>query len=53
MNKEKNSRTTQNRKLKENIFLKVEFTSHLQSKDLAPSSIEHYIRELSLFLAWI
>ncbi len=62
MNKEKNSRTTQNkknagrpiiRKQKENVYLKDDFTSYLQSKDLAPSSVEHYIRELALFLAWI
>lgn len=60
MNKEKNSRTTPpkvatqlNRKLKETIYLKDDFRGYLQSKDLAPSSIEHYIRELALFLAWI
>lgn len=58
----KNSRTTPsiknagrptNRKLKENIYLKDEFTSYLESKNLAPSSITHYIRELALFLEWI
>lgn len=62
MNSTKNSRTTQNQKnagrptsrqQKENIFLKNEFTNYLQSKDLAPSSITHYVRELALFLAWI
>ena len=62
MNTTKNSRTTPTkknvgrpsaRKQKENIFLKDEFTSYLQSKNLAPSSITHYVRELALFLAWI
>lgn len=62
MNKEKNSKTTPNkknagrpiiRKQKENVYLKDDFQGYLQSKDLAPSSVEHYIRELSLFLAWI
>jgi integrase/recombinase XerD len=42
-----------NRKLKENIYLKDDFQSHLQSKNLAPTSIAHYVRELALFLAWI
>ena len=41
------------RQLKENIYLKDDFTSYLQSKNLAPSSITHYVRELALFLAWI
>jgi site-specific recombinase XerD len=62
MNTTKNSRTTQNktkagrptsRELKENFYLKDEFNSYLQSKNLAPSSITHYVRELALFLAWI
>ena len=63
MNTQKNSRTTTNtkntagrptnRKLKENIYLKDDFTAYLQSKNLAPSSIVHYVRELALFLAWI
>jgi site-specific recombinase XerD len=62
MNTTKNSRTTPNKKnagrrasrqQKENIFLNAEFTSYLQSKNLAPSSITHYVRELALFLAWI
>lgn len=62
MNTTKNSRTTPNKKnagrptsrqQKENIFLKPEFTSYLQSKNLAPSSIAHYVRELALFLSWI
>ena len=62
MNTTKNSRTTPNkknagrptsRKLKENFYLKDEFNSYLQSKNLAPSSITHYVRELALFLAWI
>jgi integrase/recombinase XerD len=39
--------------LKENIYLKTEFISYLQSKDLAPSSVAHYVRELALFLEWI
>lgn len=43
----------QTRKLKENIFLKDDFQSYLQDKNLAPSSIAHYVRELALFLAWI
>jgi integrase/recombinase XerD len=38
---------------KENIYLKTEFISNLQSKDLAPSTIVHYVRELALFLEWI
>ena len=38
---------------KENIYLKTEFISYLQSKDLAPSTIVHYVRELALFLEWI
>lgn len=41
------------RQLKENICLKEEFISYLQSKNLAPSSVAHYVRELALFLAWI
>lgn len=41
------------RQQKENIYLKDDFQSYLQSKDLAPSSITHYVRELALFLAWI
>lgn len=41
------------RHIKENIYLKKEFNSYLQSKNLAPSSITHYVRELALFLAWI
>lgn len=62
MNTTKNSRTTPSkknagrpvtRKLKETIFLKDDFISYLQSRDLAPSSIAHYVRELALFLAWI
>lgn len=60
MNTTKNSRTTQNKKnvpkarpQKEDIYLKDDFISYLQSKNLAPSSIEHYTRELALFLAWI
>lgn len=62
MNTTKNSRTTPNKKnagrptsrqQKENIFLKPEFTSYLQNKNLAPSSIAHYVRELALFLSWI
>lgn len=62
MNTVKNSRTTPNkknagrptsRKQKENIFLNDEFTNYMQSKNLAPSSITHYVRELALFLAWI
>lgn len=44
---------TVGRQQKENIYLKNDFTSYLQSKNLAPSSIEHYTRELALFLAWI
>lgn len=38
---------------KENIYLKQEYISYLQSKNLAPSSIAHYVRELALFLSWI
>lgn len=62
MNRTKNSRTTPNkknaghptsRKLKENFYLKDEFNNYLQGKNLAPSSITHYVRELALFLAWI
>lgn len=41
------------RPIKEHFHLKNEFTSYLQSKNLAPSSIAHYVRELALFLAWI
>lgn len=41
------------RQLKENIYLKDDFISYLQSKNLAPSSVAHYVRELALFLAWI
>lgn len=41
------------RQVKENIYLKTDFIGCLQSKNLAPSSIEHYVRELGLFLAWI
>jgi site-specific recombinase XerD len=44
---------TVGRQLKENFYLKDEFSSYLQSKNLAPSSIAHYVRELALFLAWI
>ena len=62
MNSTKNSRTTPNkknagrptsRKLKEKFYLKDEFNNYLQGKNLAPSSITHYVRELALFLAWI
>ena len=62
MSTTKSSRTTPNRKnagrpttrkKKENIYLKDEFNSYLQSKNLAPSSIAHYVNELALFLAWI
>lgn len=62
MNSTKNSRTTPNkknagrptsRKLKENFYLKDEFNNYLQGKNLAPSSVAHYVRELALFLAWI
>jgi integrase/recombinase XerD len=41
------------RQLKENIYLKDDFISYLQSKNLAPSSAAHYVRELALFLSWI
>lgn len=41
------------RKIKTDFYLKDDFTSYLQSKNLAPSSVEHYKRELGLFLAWI
>jgi len=41
------------RVIKENIYLKADFISYLQGKNLAPSSIEHYVRELGLFLAWV
>lgn len=44
---------TVGRQLKENIYLKQEFIGYLQSKNLAPSSASHYVRELALFLAWI
>lgn len=44
---------TVGRQLKENIYLKDDFRSYLQSKNLAPSSVAHYVRELALFLAWI
>ena len=44
---------TVGRQLKENIYLKDDFISYLQSKNLAPSSVAHYVRELGLFLAWI
>jgi len=44
---------TVGRQLKENIYLKDDFISYLQSKNLAPSSVAHYVRELALFLAWI
>lgn len=60
MNTTKNSRTTAKskshqvaRKQKENFYLKDDFISYLESKNLAPSSIIHYVRELALFLAWI
>lgn len=39
--------------VKTDFYLKDDFLSYLQSKNLAPSSITHYTRELSLFLAWI
>lgn len=41
------------RQVKENIYLKTDFIGYLQSKNLAPSSLAHYVRELGLFLAWI
>lgn len=41
------------RPIKENVYLKTDFISYLQSKNLAPSSIVHYVRELALFLSWI
>jgi len=41
------------RVIKKNIYLKADFISYLQSKNLAPSSIEHYLRELGLFLSWV
>lgn len=44
---------TVGRQLKENIYLKQEFIGYLQSKNLASSSVAHYVRELALFLAWI
>lgn len=61
MNTTKNSKTTANacggsplgRQQKENFYLKNDFISYLESKNLAPSSITHYVRELALFLAWI
>ncbi|MGV3631200.1 MAG: tyrosine-type recombinase/integrase [Bacteroidota bacterium] len=39
--------------IKKNIYLKDDFISYLESKDLAGSTITHYVRELGLFLAWI
>mgnify|MGYP001011256523 CR=1 FL=1 len=44
---------TVGRQLKENLYLKDDFISYLQNKNLAPSSVAHYVRELALFLAWI
>ncbi|NVK66967.1 MAG: tyrosine-type recombinase/integrase [Flavobacteriales bacterium] len=44
---------TVGRHQKENIYLKNDFISYLQSKNLSSSSITHYVRELALFLAWI
>lgn len=41
------------RHLKENVYLKQEYTAYLQSKNLAPATITCYIHSLSLFLAWI
>lgn len=49
----KNAGRPTSRILKENFYLKNDFISYLQSKNLAPSSITHYVRELALFLAWI
>ncbi len=44
---------TVGRHQKENFYLKADFISHLQSKNLAPKSIESYLWNLKLFLAWI
>lgn len=38
---------------KENFYLKGKFTSYLQGKDLAPSTIRQYSFDIGLFLAWI
>lgn len=38
---------------KENFHLRKDFIAYLQNKDLAPTSINHYLRDVGLFLAWI
>lgn len=60
MNTAKNSRTTTTKKnanvgrpQKEKFYLKDDFTSYLQGKDLAPSTIKHCLWEVGIFLAWI
>jgi site-specific recombinase XerD len=44
---------TVGRHTKEKIYLKKEYTAYLQSKNLAPATINCYIHNLSLFLTWI
>jgi site-specific recombinase XerD len=41
------------RTIKQNFYLESDFISYLQSKNLAPSSITHYVREVGLFFGWI
>jgi integrase/recombinase XerD len=41
------------RPVKENIYLKDKYQNYLQNKNLAPSTIEHYIWDLGIFLAWV
>jgi site-specific recombinase XerD len=41
------------RHTKENVYLKQQYTAYLQSKNLAPATINCYIHNLSLFLTWI
>lgn len=43
---------TVGRHQKENFYLKADFIGYLQTKNLAPKTIESYLWNLKLFLAW-
>jgi site-specific recombinase XerD len=64
MNTTKNSRTTPatknvrcgsplGRQQKENFYLKPQFITYLQNKNIAPTSLEGYLWNIQLFLAWV
>lgn len=41
------------RQQKENFFLKPQFITYLQNKNIAPTSLEGYLWNIQLFLAWV